>query len=419
MAQANTYSPKLQVLLRRAENDFQPEDISSDVIQVNTSKVYAAAAGGFQIFTTFKRSIQDKRYDEVVKPDDIVLISFDNGAGAGMKPVMLGLIDRAAETCSFDQDGRPLFRCRLTGQDFGKYLIKHNIAFDIAAMETQIGDEATNRLIGAQPDVTLFTGTPSAIVKRIADSLLFKQVPRTVLWMDTDWVTSDDEWELFDLSLLTRTGPVWGAMKTAANEPWNTLYCDTGLDGKFHLGLERTPFDATTGTLLRDNFHTIEGVDIENIDLGVTDNERVNYIFYDTPVSSFGESANTFMSLSSIKYDAVSAKTHGFHPIYPKTEFSPFGKKKIAYITEYPDVRENLKKRTETLWTWFSGNHSHESGMVKIHGRAEIRAGDGCVIPDRQKQYLIQQVDHLFRVGNNVTFSTTLELARGLNHVRR
>ena len=203
-------------------------------------------------------------------------------------------------------------------------------------------------------------------------------------------------------------------MKCLANEPYNCLTTET-YDGKLHIILEKYPFHPETGKLTRKTLHAVDDAAISLEDLGVGDEERINYLFYRTDaVVLFGESGGSPLQYwTAIQHDAESIPKHGFLPFYPKSNFAPPGHEPLTNAN--PDTLQAVRDRTLELWNRHKHNHELESGHLVIKGNPAIKAGDGILTSDNM-EYLVETVADHYVWGHKYT--TNLQVTRGQDHGR-
>lgn len=412
-----TYRPAAKVTLYREANDFKAEDISDDICQLSTNKGYGLAAGGWEILTSFKRRFNGKRYDEVVKPDDIILIQIDGGFGEKYKKVMFGLVDRPSRYVTQTPEGIPVRQVKIVGMDFGKIIFKHNVGWDIAFTKNNPGNnEFVQRLaLGLQ-----FSGKPATLCKSIINTLFQEQLSLGMTSFVYEFDETDD-WETFDMTIMQATGSVWTVLQEAANMPFNSIYTDTKDDGNFWVILEKNPFDNKTGKLIRpdDRWHKISNEDIVTEDIGISDVERYNFVYYETGIPIFGSSQqDPIYYVNNFQYDEESIKRHGFLQYRPKTNFYPRGYQPTQdHSTATPaNILTPILERAEIFWNWYKNNHEYESGTLQINSRPEIRVGDGLINTDTGMEYFIENVSHHMVFGEIPSASTTLKLTRGQKH---
>ncbi|MCK5607602.1 hypothetical protein KAR91_37305 [Candidatus Pacearchaeota archaeon] len=417
-----SYNSKHRVTIRRKANGYIEEDISDDVVKITTSKVYGRAYGGFTVETTFAKRIEGKRYDEILENNDVILIELSKNGTKGLRLDMIGLVSRVARTMKQDGSGHPDQRVAIQGQDFGKLLDKNNCGFDVARVDKFLG---SNEAYYKERSGYLLSGTPNELVQSAYDVFFTGQLGDWVKsYVIADMIDSPDAWEQVNMVVTGDTGPVWTTMKMAENAPYNTLYTYTGEDGKFHIGLEKTPFNNVTGKLDRETFHEFDGHDIVKENVGKSDSELVNYIYYKTTFGIQGtKNNNLHLTLKGpgVKYDVDSVKVHGYRPYKPSTSFTPYaivkGNGLNADEGNNPNVRDALTARTLALWNWMRRNHEYESGDFDFHGSPEIRTGDGILHTGTNMEYFVEQVNHSYDV-EGPSFITTLGVTRGQDHGR-
>jgi len=419
----NFYSPRHRVTVKRVANTYKEEDITDDVVRINTSKVYGRAYGAFTLVLTARKVVDGKTWDDIIEPDDVVLIELSKSGTAGLKAVMLGLVGRLARTEEQHEDGSPKDVVLISGQDFGKLLFKNNCGWDTAKKEDLIGNEKSILLKKAGWQLG---GTPAALVKKMLELFFFGQLGSWVNeYVLADELSSPDEWQKLDLEITARTGNTWSALKSAENPPYNTLYTYTGEDKKFHIGIEKTPYNNKTGKLERNRFYAFSDEDIIDKNVGKTDGERYNYIFYDTSLGiqlGPNETYMLFVKGPAVRYDEDSIERHGYIPFLPSTIFSPFGSEEIKNTNisdagNKPSAIEKVTERTTALWNWVKDNHTYKNGDFLLHGDPDIKEGMGCLHEESNFEYFVEQVDHVYVVtesGNNYT--AKLGVTRGMDH---
>jgi len=433
-----SYRPNHRVTIYRNATGFKPEDISADVISLSTSKTYSMGAGGFQISTTFNRRFENKRYDQLLKANDRVYIELDKGDGKGLQPVMLGLVDRPSREENYENPKRITRQVKIAGTDMGKMLLRHNCAWDIQIKDPDsIVHEGSEAYIRTVEFNGKLCGTPADLVQRVIQNFLHNQVPWTAQFILADQLTTDDDWWSMDDSIATRTGPIWPLLKTYENHPWNTLHTDTLDDGKFHIILERTPYDTTTGKLTRATLYQLDDLDLVRASLGNCDAEMVNFLLHNVPESMFQENPGSsllFLGGRSVRRfnadgtDPASNQAgapinyHGFRLHEINTEFTTW-KAAPAPIPPRlgnggadPNVDGAVKARTDAYWNWFSMNHLLESGTIVVKGDPQIRAGIGILRTSDNMEYLAEQVAHNYIWGG--AYTTTVGVTRGQAHGR-
>ena len=405
-----TYSPKARVKIQLSNHGEQWLDVSDDLITLSTSKAYGRAAGGWEI-TLPRRSLVDfsgRSYQEIVTPDDLISIEIDAGDGFGFEFVMLGLVNRPARTMTFDADGRPRRTVKITGMDMGKLLARHDAGWNIALSDTNVGPPDMNR----QAKVGfVFTGKALDVVEGIFKGLFLNDVTELAP-LYTFAGNTDDTWEIYNYSINYMTGPVWNAMKQVANEPYNILHTDTLSSGTFQVALDKMPIQ-DNGKLMNID-HTIDEIDIITEDIGVCDDERVNYLLYKAHFSIIGAD-NRYpiwhLAPGLMNQDPMSVARHGASLVELETNFGTIN---MASTTTFgSEFLQDASKRGAALWNRMKNNHLLESGTLSMHVSPRIRAGAGLLHRGQNKEYLIEQVNHYMNFNQKPVATTTLAVTRG------
>ena len=418
------YSPNHRVTIYREANKFKREDISLDVTAISTQKRYGGPMGMFTVVTTFNR-FKTLRYDQLLKPDDIILIELDKGNGSGMQKKMLGLVSASERVFTVNEDGNPSRSIHISGSDFGKILTQHHCKQYTAPKADNIGSE--NTLTQVQYGASLIPGgTPAAIIKTILNVELFKFLEWTAQYILTDLVADtgpSPPWKLPNPTF-SYQDTIWSILHHFADEPYNKLHGDTGPDGKFHIVLEKCPFDNVTGKIERKNLHSITPSDIVSEQMGVNDHDRINYVWFMTQCGTYGEANGTpllYIGGDAVQFDDPSIKRHGFRTWFPESNFVPFSGNlptppQLMDKGQTADVRHPVKERTLAFWNWYRRNHTYESGTMTIHGDPGIRAGDGVLRQDNGFEYFVEAVAEKYTIAQKVSYQATLHLTRGQKH---
>lgn len=426
-----SYSPKHRVKFIRNDTGEDLFDVSDDLISLSTNKAYERAAGTWQIMLTYKRVPNDlgviDTYDKHINTDDIVTIELDAGDGNGYQPVMMGLVDRV----SFVRQGgnNPQRQVKISGQDMGKLLIKHDVGWDIVAfgLETaKSGDDTTitvDRQINRQFDVSLITGTPKATVEKLFKKVFADVLPKWEPYIKLDASKATDDWNMWNPAVINlQNCKMWDLLTMCSHLPFNVLTADTTdiEKKKFTITLEPRPIDDNGRlTISNDRRHMIFDTDIISDDVGICDTERINFLFYQP--SFYLVAANMSVAVAMAHPDLViwlesSIDNHGYCPKIVKDEFIPtsidlsHGPPPLsAFIASAKDAKDKL-------WNWYKLNHTYWSGTVQTHLRPEIKAGNELIHDPgngKEMSYLIEQVSHHYVVWPQIQFVTTLHVTRG------
>lgn len=444
-----TYVPRHRVRLYRRNNSFFEEDITEAVTSVNTSKKYGFAAGGFSLGAVAE-TFGGQTLDRYISPNDVILIELDGGGGGGFKKVMLGLVDRSAKNRRMDPNGTPERKVRILGKDFGKMLLTHDCGWDIAQLDEYDGSAETIRQLKAKALGSFFqySGTPYQNLRSILDNLFFGQVGEWVQrWMDADgivgpildnllfgqfgewvqrWMGADgigeyDDWVTWSKTIMERSGTIWQVMKSFADEPWNVLSTDTTDEGRFRIYLRRYPFHEETGKLTLETLHQVKDFDITHESIGRSDADLKNFASFEAYAPAFGQEGFAYMMAKTIEKDKDLVEDYGFRPFRPATEYvPPYKKDREQNVTESPDTIAAIRRRTKALFNWHRRAHEYFNGNLIIHGRPEIRAGEGLLRPEEGMEFFIEDVFHQYAIHRKGrSYGTVLHVTRGQDHVRK
>ena len=442
-----SYSPKHRVKFINSATGEEIIDASNDLISISTNKAFGRAAGTWQMMLTFKTVTgatgKQGRYDELITTDDTITIELDAGDGSGMKVVMLGLVDRVGQVRPGGNN--PQRQVKISGQDLGKLLLKHDVGWDIIAFNQAIAKEKSKKAIvttesgdsesqkntaqlNRQFDQSLIVATPGGLIQKLFD-LAFKAV--LPAWSEKVQlaITTKDDWRLWSPVSLTLQGcSAWSAFTRCMHDPFNLLTTET-LDSKhFIVTLEEQPIDEN-GRLNRDasRVHTIYDADIIADDIGVSDAERINMIFYQPQfyMSAVGETIPISMADPNLVRPQIepgsreekNIQLHGYNPKPFRDNFVPPNNvwHPPMPIIDRSTWLENASVAATRLWNWYKNNHTYRSGTIQTHLRPDIKAGDGLIhdLNGKKTEYLIEQVAHQYSVWPHPQFVTTLHVTRG------
>lgn len=426
-----SYSPKHRVKFIRNDTGEDLFDVSDNLISLSTNKAYERAAGTWQIMLTYKRVPNDlgviDTYDKHITTDDIVTIELDAGDGNGYKAVMMGLVDRV----SFVRQGgnNPQRQVKISGQDMGKLLLKHDVGWDIVAfgLETAAnGDDQTQKVdaqINRQFDVSLITGTPKEMVEKLFAKVFTDVLPKWTPFFKMVADKTKDDWNMWNPAVINLQGcSTWDLLTKCAHLPFNVLTTDTTdiANKKFTITLEPRPID-DNGRLTHgaDRQHTVFDTDIISDDVGICDTERINFLFYQP--SFYLMAAGMSVSVAMAHPDLVewfkqSIDNHGYCSKIVKDEFIPMDIDLSQGPPPPTAFLSSAKTAKNLLWSWYQYNHTYWSGTVQTHLRPEIKAGDELIYDlgkGEKKSYLIEQVSHQYIMWPQLQFVTTLHVTRG------
>lgn len=410
-----THAPRARVIITRFLTG-EAIPISDDLISLNTTKTYGRAAGGWQLSLPFKKIKPfDMRYDELFRPDDIITIEIDAGDGNGFKFVMFGLVSRVARATAFNQEGIPQRVVKLTGQDMGKLLLKHDCGWNIQARPGNTDNPEILQL-GAG---LKFTGTPVEMVWSMLKTLFLDNVTTMAPYFDFYAPEPNDDWEIKNTTVFYQTGAIWNALKNVENEHWNVLTTETSgtVDRpRFRVILEKIPID-DRGKVGRYPLLEINPEDIIAEDFGVSDDERVNYFWYKSNMTAEGiddSYAILTVMAGNVKFDNEGVKRHGFTSKTLSTDFYRYASS--GFDESSPGMLEQMSRRSDALWNRLKLNHTLQSGSIKFHISPDVKAGCGVLLKEDNMECLVEAVEHNMIFSEKPSFTTTISVTRGQPH---
>lgn len=428
-----SYTPRVRAVVRDIITADEKADISNDLISLATNKAYGRAAGTWQLMLVNRQEVKPgQNYMDLIETDDMLTIEMDAGNGAGWFPVMLGLVDRVSLV---RQGGAvPVRQIKVSGQDYGKLLVKHDIAWDIMQYnEVVVKADDSGTEIKVMPS-RIFTpeiqmGRPASVIDALMRVCVLDRIKAGFRFI-VDTSKTDDDWKVWQPNLMSLQGcSAWSAMDRVSHRPYNILTTDTAqTDVKFFkVRLERYPIDSigkldstyiNTGNK---SLHTIDDTEIVSDDLGVSDHERVNLLYYALTYYAAQLPITPDISLMLPQFmakDTNSIKEHGLCLKSFRDDFvSPSIQSSGKDVAGQPAFAKDAEQRKNLFWEWFKRNHEYESGTITLHLRPDIRAGHGLLVKqgnkDEYKEYLIEQVAHQCVFHPVPQFTTTLHVTRG------
>ncbi|MHB8122229.1 MAG: hypothetical protein ACYDG4_08755 [Desulfuromonadaceae bacterium] len=449
---STSYNPKHRVRFIDLFNGKLLYDVSDDLISLSTNKAYGRAAGTWQITLVCRRvdTYEDpglqradpslnlpvidtrRRYDESIKPNDMITIELDAGDGSGMKTVMLGLVDRVSFV--FPGGKNPQRHVKISGQDMGKLLATHDISWDIRRYNLSLAlsgnkkkgkDKKKSSQINRQFDPSLTMGTPAEILS----GLFAKTFRETLPWHSHFFgLTFErfDDWKIRAPGLIQSSHgtKLWDVMKQFEHRPFNVLTTETvsvGITGNiFYVTLEKQPFK-DNGQIDRtgDRLHSIDGTVIISSEIGTSDAERCNFLFYrpDLYITAVGGQVDVAMGHPDlVRYDDAEIQLNGYCPLIFDDAYTPAPFGGMYDSAPKGDFFATAREAADLLWGWYKDNHTYKSGSIQIHLSPWIKAGDGLIqeLDIKNKiEYLIEQVSHQYVLWPQMQFVTTLHVTRG------
>ena len=407
------FTPKARVTVTTSKGPF---DVSADIIAMSTAKTYGNVEGSFELQLAASTRYSSG-YEALFNPNDTIKIECNDGDGDKYNTVLIGLLSQVEKTFAVVGGGQPQRRVTVAGSDMGKLLAQHHCQWYAAPRKDNIGSEAslTALVYGAK----LYSGgTPAKLAKLLLEKELFERMPWTKQYFSDDLINSPDTWTLNNAGISMHS-TVLDALRYVSNEPYNKLSGDTRNDGKYHVILEKCPFDSLTGKLERSTLKTIEPELVVSSTLGKNDHDRITYLWLKTLVSAFGEPGGHNLLMlkgAAQQFKDENVIAHGFRPWFPESRFSPFSKEgEPQLLDSLGKVIGPIKQRTDALWNWYKDNHTYLSGNITLHGSTDIRAGDGVLFEGNE--YFVESVNHRYALlDTGISYRTTLHVTRGQKH---
>lgn len=421
-----TYSPRCRMKFKMISGK-EIADVSDDLISLTTNKGYGRPAGTWQVILPYKVVLpHGKRYDELIRPDDFVTIEMKTEED--WIPVMIGLVDRVGTTRP--GGATPQRRVKISGQDLGKLLLVHDVGWDIQAEKIRISKQPTeakekkevkemqslNRLY--KPDLQI--GTPGQLVRKLLGyTFLNSKIMDVNIRRKFNIVEEEkDNWHTLQAQMNSLSGMnLWSAISRVANIPFNILHTETIDLDNFRITHERQPIK--DGKINRDISTILKDEEIISDDIGISDHERVNYLFMNNPLYTIA--ADQKMDVLMVSPDLIhieeeEIKKHGLQLKQIDTIFYPPERTDL----NDPETKEEfsaIRQRRDIFWSWHKDNHKLESGTFQVRLRPDIKAGNGIYViqPDgkTKKEFLVEQVAHQLNWHPMPQFYTTLHVTRG------
>ena len=467
--------PQHRITVRRQATEYrQADDITGDVIEVATNKVFEQPAGGFTLVTSYRprSDMGNLPLSLALKPNDLVTIELKADGTTPWVPVMVGLVDRPGRRLQMAGD-RAVQEGVVTGRDLGKLFLTHEVLWWwYAQKDPFIGDAFFNlSLIGA-PTSAIF-GPPDKFISFILEYLFFRKstaptdqrgqanfydvsgVPNFAAYDTADywrnWISfvklpAVDGYKhskyspgFVAMQLGTTNANIWNLFTMYADQPWNQLWTDTGDDGLFHLYYRPTPYphEPWPGEFTgREDWNLVprykpDPTQIIGENLGVSDHDRVN-LFFAKPIISLAElyDYGTYAADPSTCPILDDAAFHGVKPLVkssmymgpdvPAINIGDSTCMRDASQADLPATATNglpfmITQKSHLLRDWFQDNPTYESGTITLQGDPSVRIGQCFYDPRLKMEYFIVGVDHHFIFTPDARFTTTVTVARGMS----
>lgn len=208
-------------------------DLTPWLTRCRTVKALHSPVGTFELGLTFA-PLDGRSLNMVLVPDNVVTIQFDRGfPGSTFETVMIGYICSVGVTTTLGGVGRVAHELVVTGQDAGKFLVRHELPAHLLTTYIQGDVEATRRL----SDGLFVAGMVGEILRRLF-VIIFQELlpaPETITEggarlltdpaLDGEGPDALQSWRSIH-SVWTSHGKFWSMFREFADLPWNEVWGD-------------------------------------------------------------------------------------------------------------------------------------------------------------------------------------------------
>lgn len=417
-----------------------------DAGAVRTSKALHQPAGAFEI--SFGDRLDEGALDSTyarIEPMDMIEIRAsrypEQYVGRDLPLIMRGFVDAVRRTESIADDERPRRAVVITGHDFGKLWLIHQVFWELASaqekqMLTRFGLQVQ---LGLKPEALgigafLKIFTEKVMNERIAEMSAFAQQAVSPFIPDTSGV--QDGMVLPAIVGDISAGTYWTIIGTFADRPWNELFVRDEEDGP-HLVFRETPYKDLGGQLIMPHATdpgTVEADIAEVVQWDVSRSDMRVANFYWTPPGSSSVITNQYAVTGAIVDQSALDFQHGNN----KPEL--FGEKRMEAPTGLlpPDGRglpanlpaserkaegdkyvEWYRLRAKQLQAMNRDNSVLEDGGAVLLGREDHVIGKYLKLyrGDLTSEAYMVSVSHTFQPL--VTWTTTVQFERGTGFLER
>jgi hypothetical protein len=405
--------------------------------RLRTTKTLQSPSGQFELSCTwepppgFAQSL-----GRVLLPGNIVEIALDAGLpDSTMEVVMRGWVGAIEESETLDGRGRPVRSISVSGEDCGRFFLRHDFGMYLFTAYTWGDKEMLER---ANKYITM-GGACGAVLRQIFLAIFQDLTPILAVTEEGQLLTEgildnppgaslDDEdyWPAsiqIEQAIWQANGKFWSIFNQYVDRPWNEAYGDyipdpqrllaqgyqlaspkggmssiafpdvstsrgtiygSSLPGAgYYLIVRRTPFskarwDALPKTVVFDS-------EVKLARTRISDDERVNLVIVH-PFGSGYESLNDIphqaADFRNLLRDKDSMARYGIQmqdarTIYWSIDSNPQDPQaQQKYAQKSDPMSQAIYNRTNALWRWHSINHLLRTGVMVIAGIPSIRIGE-------------------------------------------
>lgn len=417
---------------------------------ISTQKSIRSPAGGFSL--TFgdrvEASIRDTLY-ALIEPMDMIEIRMSRTphlyAGQKLPLVMRGFVSNVRRLQSMGGDGHPDRKVIVSGQDFGKMLLIHQVIFETAFLTDQPFLDTFK--LQATTGIDVATLPVSEFMTQLITKVINDKIAKLAVFSSQQVRPFTVQATVPDGSVFVGAagnfqGPHWNLVQQFCDAPWNEAFVRDAEDGPVFI-FRPNPFrvlqsgGAGPGDYIMHGATdpgtvTIDAASVVSIDVSRTDSDVGNFFFV-PPGRAL---------LDTASHASVSAMQEGQPLDFAHGNNDPvlYGVRKLALQTNLiPDDVDNLPKmlppsdrpaaiskyvawnvvRSEQLKAMNRDNGAMENGGALVMGSETLIAGQYVSIKqgDLQSDFYCSAVSHSF-VPFGI-WTTSLELERGNGFVNR
>lgn len=417
---------------------------------VRTSKSVREPAGGFAI--TLADQMHPTHMESLyalIEPMDLVEIRFCHDAAemSGKRPpiIMRGLVSEIRRDESMGNDGKPVRKVVITGQDLGKLwqiFIIYYLQVAATGESTLTEFRFFDKYLKEKKMVTQFA---KAFFNEIVAEVLNPFLARlqntsgepVISKGFVPYVTIEGSISPYTLNAFSDVS-LYSMMSTLFDVgPYNEMFVEDNED-EVSLILRPLPFHDVSGKSIMGIVTPSPGYDTPALDIPGEDIQNITSIRSDKGVANWYWSANTKWVLTNDGVMMLQALTEDKR-LYPNSAMDRYGFRKmhveykLGSESEVPDSNigtqeviakmnpiEWAKKRRNLLADFNKDNVVFESGTMRVRGNEKIKAGR-FITSSRggvnESWFYVVSVDHDFVPFQG--FFTTINYERGTDFINR
>lgn len=395
-------------------------------------------------------------YINKLKPGTWVLIYLDDEVNLDLEKYegnkglkIFGNIDRISKNKTVLGNGAVQVAYNIVGRDFGKFFEKSEFFYDPYVADIRAKEMILYGYYGID-----YAGTPADFVEKYLDiflghddkykmlhvlhipplvaSTLQKGLPRAkgsalafydLLKRKIDKENIKGYAPKRDIGKIT-SDSLWGMLQNSTNTMLNELFLDlkpssakaTNKEFSSLLpSLIMRPIPMTLNELLKITPKPIEifEEDITQDDLGLSDNEKYNYLVF-TPTNLYQKGFTWLQAAEGYlpKINRESLIRYGLYKIDRTTDFG------VISTGEKKDKKEEINHNILREWAdrleeyWFNYWKFH-TGTIELKGISNFQVGEMIKIPERKMMYMVESYEYVWQFGQSV--STVLTLTHGMS----